>query len=187
VRNLPVCLAIDLDGVQCAVLSFEPQSAFPPDLPPLDGETAPPRLNPYGRGRGVAFRASRDLGDPSAWPWDDAHQGRHFVRDATLQRRRDQMSRRWFAFAPHHPTPYRVRFVHQPGSAVGSDPGRVALWVDDVEVHSDVGAAYRQALPTRKIQVLSFTTCVIDDLVVKGRLSRELRAWLDAQPAKATR
>ena len=61
------------------------------------------------------------------------------------------------------------------------DTGRVALFVDDDEIWSAQGPEYRAPKPSGRIEILSFTTCMIDDLVLSARVSK---AWLDKMRAK---
>ena len=168
----PFALAIDLDGVQVAVLSDDPQGyPFPPDVPRLPDEAAPPKFDVYGHGRGVRFRAATDLADPARWGWDDAHQGRSFVPPAVSSPAvKRELSGRFFAFRTQE-RPYRVRLAW--------DPERGAeLHVDDVLVAADRSDAVRAARPSGKLQVLLLTSGVIDDLRVRGRVSE---AWLAAR------
>jgi tRNA A-37 threonylcarbamoyl transferase component Bud32 len=175
--DAPSFFGIDLDGVQVGILSLDPGSSpFPSDVPLLEGETAAPKSNPYGRGRGVLFRASPAMGNPTTWPWDDGHQGRHFLpKEAAVKPRHEQMDRHWFAFEAHRAKPYRLRLVHLP------DAQRVSLSIDDREVWAETGTAFKAPRPTGKIQILTFTTCVVDDLVISGRISKP---WFEKAKAR---
>ena len=179
----PVFLGVDLDGVQVGVLSADPQGvAFPHDVPALDGERTPPRLNFYGRGRGVLFHAhapkpgdKAGFGDPAAWPWEKDEVGRRVLDP----KRRESFEKRLFAFEAGRDEgkPYRVKLLHQP------EIGRVSLWIDDREVAFEQNDRWKAGAvkPTGRIQILSYTTCAIDDLAISGRISRE---WLDEMKAK---
>jgi serine/threonine-protein kinase len=167
----PFFLGLDLDGVQAGVLSADPRRfRFESDVPLLDDERRPPPFDFYGLGRGVVFRAGRGLGDPRTWPqWTEGNHGRHFVPpDRDRESRRAEMSRRWFAFEPQD-RPYRVRFVHTPAS------GTVRLEVDDQEVWSETGSEWKKPAPSGLLQILCFTTCDIDDLVLRGHVSETWR------------
>ena len=81
-----------------------------------------------------------------------------------------------FAFEANSDKPYTVKLVHQP------DTGRVALIVDDREVWAEGDRWKAGAVKTTgRIQILSYTTCAIDELEISGRISRE---WLDEMKAK---
>jgi tRNA A-37 threonylcarbamoyl transferase component Bud32 len=178
----PVFLAIDLDGAQVGVLSVDPQNfGFASDVPALDGEKTRPPVNFYGRGRGVIFHpfapktGDRTLfGDPAAWPWEKDQVGRGVLNP----RKREQYEKRLFAFGAgrDEKQPYRVTFVHNP------ETGRVALSVDGREVHAEQSDRWKAGAvkSTGRIQILTYTTCAIDDLAISGRISRE---WLDEMKA----
>jgi len=175
----PVFLAVDLDGAQVGILSADPRSfpEFPPDVPRLEHEAKPPKYDVYGRGRGVTFRAATDFGEPDRWGWNDAHQGRHFVPpDVDREARKAELPTRLFAFG-NRETPYKVRFVRTP------DKG-VRLEVDDRDVWSDASAAMRAPKPSGRIAILTFTPCVIDDLVLSGRIDS---AWLERHRPSLTK
>lgn len=159
----PFALAIDLDGVAVCILSDDPLNLpLGPGTPRLPDETSPPKYDVYGHGRGIVFRASPSFTDPTRWrEWGDAHHGRHFVPPMSSAVKRD-LSTRFFAFKAQD-RPYRVRFVVDP--AVGAE-----LWVDDVLRATDRSEAVRTATPSRRIQILSLTSCLIDDLRVRGRV-----------------
>ena len=173
----PSFLGIGLDGVSVGVLSLDPQGLpFPPEAPLLERERQKP-FNYYGRGRGVFFRAAPEMGDPTTWSWGDAHQGRHFQpKDIAVKERHEQLAGHWFLFDPNHEKPYRVRFTHSP------EQGRVALFVDEREVWYAQGPEYRTPKPSGRIEILSFTTCMIDDVVITGRVAKP---WLDRMRAKS--
>jgi hypothetical protein len=171
----PVFLGIDLDGVQAGILSADPRTyPFPPDVPMLPGERSAPAFEVYGRGRGVVLRSAPDWGDPERWGWDDGNQGRHFVPpEVDRPRRREQLDRRWFAFEARE-RPYHVRVVRVP------DKG-ARLEIDDREVASEATAAFRAPRPSGRIRILTYTPCVIDDLVMSGRIDA---AWFERMKAK---
>jgi len=168
--GVPLFLGIDLDGVQVGILSADPQRhPFPPDVPRLDGDgTSPPKFDVYGRGRGVIFRAERDFGDPARWAWPDGNQGRHFVPpEISKKGRKERLDLEWFAFE-NRDQPYRIKFTRHPD-------GRVRLEINGQEVASASGETFRSARPDGKIQILTFTPCLIDDLQLTGRISA---SWL---------
>jgi hypothetical protein len=175
-KPVPLFLGIDLDGVQVGILSDDPLlRRFPADVPRLDATASPPKHDVYGRGRGVMFRAERDFGDPARWAWPDGHQGRHFVPpEISKKGRKDRLEQEWFAFE-NRDRPYRVKFTRHPD-------GRVRLDINDREVHSASGEAFRTARPDGKLAILVFTRCVIDDLQLTGRISA---AWLAARKKTA--
>ena len=78
-------------------------------------------------------------------------------------------------FEPNREKPYRVKFTHSP------EQGRVALFVDDREVWYAQGDAFRAVKPSGRVEILSFSTCMIDNLVISGRVSG---AWLERMKAK---
>jgi hypothetical protein len=181
----PFFLGLELEGVSVGVLSADPvRYRFPSDVPRLPDEKRPPPFDFYGKGRGVVFR-SGPLANPSLWKeWEEGHEGRKFAPpERERPARRDQMGQRWFAFEPRE-RPYRVRFVHAP------DAGSVRLEVDGLEVLAQTGAAWKPfnaasgegVVAKPLIQILSFTTCDIDDLVLTGRISERWRA--DMEKAK---
>ena len=166
----PFFLALDLDGVQVGVLSADPQEiAFPPDVPRLDPKEEPPRFNHYGRGRGVRFRLGSDFGDPAKWGWSEENQGRRFVPPQLAKRPKDLLATKWFAFE-NREREYRVRFVRIPGRGA-------RLEIDGVTVAEDSGEAYKSVRPSGKLQILSYSPCLIDDLELTGRVSV---GWLEA-------
>ncbi len=168
--GVPLFLGFDLDGVQVGILSADPQRhPFPPDVPRLESDgTSPPKYDANGRGRGVIFRAERDFGDPARWAWPDGNQGRHFVPpEISKKGRKERLDQEWFAFE-NRDQAYRVKFTRHPD-------GRVRLEINGQEVASASGEAFRAARPDGKIQILTFTPCVIDDLQLTGRISA---AWL---------
>jgi hypothetical protein len=169
----PFLLALDLDGVQVAILSADPQEIpFPPDVPRLDAKEEPPRFDHYGRGRGVRIRTDEKLGDPSKWAWGEEFQGREFVPPRLAKREKDGLfSTRWFAFEKRAATgrPYHVKFVRLPGRGARLD-------VDGATVWEAVGDAMRPLRRSEKIQILTYTRCLIDDLQLTGRV---FAPWLE--------
>jgi serine/threonine-protein kinase len=182
-RSHPLLLVIDLDGVHVAVLSADPRrTPFPPDVPRLDGERNPPKFDFHGRGRGVTFHVGPEIGDPAAWDWDDAHQGRHFVPpEVDREKVRDKLGTRFFAFEPNRQKPYRVKFEVEPD--LDHDRGGVRLEIDGQTVLSDSGAAYKglKRSKTPRYQILTYTTAMIDNLAFTGRVDP---AWLDRTTRK---
>jgi hypothetical protein len=167
----PFALAIDLDGVQVAILSDDPQRyPFPPDVPRLPDEAAPPKFDVYGHGRGIRFRAATDLIDPARWVWDDLHQGRHFVppnvNGPTVKR---ELAGRAFAFRTQERS-YLVRLTWHPERGA-------ELYVDDELRAADRSEAMRAARPSGRLQVMLLTSGVIDNLKLRGRVDE---AWLAA-------
>ncbi len=163
----PFLLALDLDGVQVAILSADPQEiAFPPDVPRLDAKEDPPRFDHYGRGRGVRFHAAPEMGDPSRWGWGEEFQGRAFVPPKLAKREKELLSTRWFAFEKRSGTnlPYRVKFVRLPGRGA-------RLEIDGATVVEAGGEPFKSQRPSGKIQILTYTRCLIDDLQLTGRVS----------------
>jgi hypothetical protein len=76
-----------------------------------------------------------------------------------------------------------VRFHVVPGTGP-QEPGHVTLTIDEKEVLASTSLEFHAPAagrPAGKIQILTFTTCVIDDLVVSGRISKELRDWLQRE------
>ena len=174
--DAPLLLAIDLDGVQVAVLSDPPTDhELPRDAPLLPDEAALPRWDTVGRGRGVRFRVGSELGDPTRWGFDDAHQGRHFVPPTvSTERVRSQLGARYFAFAARE-RPYLVRFTWEPDNGA-------RLEVDGALVLADRSAALLAPKPSGKIRILSWTACTIDDLEVSGRVDP---AWIERRRAES--
>ena len=166
----PFFLGIDLEGAHVGVLSADPiHERFASGVPRLEREKKPPEHDFYARGRGVAFHAGEGFEDPGAWLWDDGHQGRHFVdKDRASKARKEEMARRWFAFEAR-PNPYRVRFVRKGAT--------LRLEVDGSTVYEESHPEWKALLAsTGEIRILSWTTCVIDQLQVTGRIDQ---AWFD--------
>ena len=173
----PFFLALDLDGAQVGVLSADPQEiAFPPDVPRLDGEKDPPKFDHYGRGLGVRFHLGADFGDPAVrWGWTAENQGRRFLPPIS-KRTNELLATKWFSFKardPNRQLPYRVRFVRTPGRSV-------RLEVDGTTIAEDAGEAFKAIRPSGRIQILTYTSCLIDDLELTGRVSS---AWLERMNA----
>jgi serine/threonine protein kinase len=172
--NEPFFLAIDLDGVMVGILSDDPQlHPSPAGLPLLEGEKTSPAFLTYGHGRGVRFRTASDLGDPSRWGWDDAHHGHRFVKPALESSEvRKNLAGKYFAFKAQE-KPFRVRLTWDPESGA-------RLEVDGVLVHADASEEMRAPRRSRKIQILSMTPCVIDDVKITGRVDP---AWIAERTA----
>ncbi|MFV1958208.1 MAG: protein kinase [Planctomycetota bacterium] len=180
----PFFHAIDVDGIQVGILSADPTSPayrewwrFPSDVPLLKDEKVVPRVNGYGRGRGVAFHSGPSFGDPTDpvnWSWPEAGYG---VRFASWGRpgKRKLLSNELFAFQPGRS--YRVKVVR--------DRGRITFFVDGREVASRErqawahwgGASDRDPKirsGTGLIQILTWTPQAIDNLTVSGIV---LKRW----------
>jgi hypothetical protein len=92
------------------------------------------------------------------------------------KRSKELLETKWFAFEPrdaNRQLPYRVRFVRMPGRGV-------RLEINDKTVAEDSGEAYKAIRPSGRIQILSYTSCLIDDLQLTGRVSS---AWLERMTA----
>ncbi len=174
----PFFLALDLDGVQVGILSADPQATpFPLDVPRLDGEKDAPRFNHYGLGRGVRFHLGADFGDPLRFGWTEENQGRRFVPPELKKRPKEMLERKWFAFEARDPNlqlPYRVKFVRTPGRGV-------RLEVDGTTILDEFGEAYKSIRPSERLQILTYTSCLIDDLQFTGRVSLP---WLVKETAR---
>ena len=130
----------------------------------------PPKFNHYGLGRGVRFHLGPDFQDPTRWPWGEENQGRKFVLPELKKRKSDLLATRYFAFDNNtERPPYRVKLTRSPGHGVRFE-------VNDVMVLDDFGEAYKAIRPSGKIQILTYTPCVIDDLQLIGRVSS---TWLE--------
>jgi len=170
----PFFLVVDIDGLKVGILSADPSSAayrgrwqLPKDVPLLEGETAPPAVNFYGRGRGVTFHAGNGFGDPRTWAWPAEGRGRHWESWFRSHRKLSDL----FAFGPQEV--HRVKIVR--------DGGRIALHVDDrlvlespehaqwarIGKDSDRNPKIRNT-GTGLIQILTWTPQAIDDLRLKG-------------------
>lgn len=177
----PFFFAVDIDGLQVGILSADPTSAayagrwkFPTDVPRLDDEAHPPRVNFYGRGRGVAFHKGRGFGDPRAWSWPEDGRGRFWARWFGSGR----LGGNLFAFEPGEI--YRVKVVR--------DQGSLTLFVNDSQIarkqvsewarvghYSDRNPKIR-ATGSGRVQVLTWTPQAIDDLRLTGYVLERYRA-----------
>jgi hypothetical protein len=168
----PFFLAVDVDGVQVGVLSVDPTSPayaerfrFPEDVPLLEKGEKPPTHDGYGRGRGVAFHAGPDFGDPPGWAWPAGAQGAALGEARTGR----DVPGPLFSFEPL--TRYRVKVVRQ--------RGKMTLFVDDREIRSEEQAEWATRGRssdrekgirggTGRIQILTWTPQAIDDLRLSG-------------------
>jgi eukaryotic-like serine/threonine-protein kinase len=192
----PFLLAVDVDGVQVAVLSLDPnwfpEFRLPPDAPPLEGEKfdkkAPP-LDWFGRGRGVAFHGGPDFGDIPAWSaggrapgsaWTPEGRGQHHFEWLA----KPEQLERLFAFPPEAQTPGRP--VHR--VKVHRDKGTITLFVNGHKVTSETrtewarfGTGAGMVNGTGNIQILTWTPVAIDDLTFTGMVKSR---WLADQQKK---
>jgi len=170
-------LAIDMDGVQIAIASADPnwwRRRFPPGVPLLDDEEEAPAFDFYGFGRGIAFHEGKDFGSAfphGNWNWSRLSSGRNFERwksPSYLQDHRAEL----FAFEPAETYVVRVERLRS----------RMRLFVNDELIvertrsswadrggHSDSNKRVRQG--SGRIQILTWTPLVIDDLVLEGKVS----------------
>jgi hypothetical protein len=193
--HTPFFLGVDVGGVQVGVLSADPElaekfgpGAIPPPLLLPSKSRVPAEFDFYGRGRGVAFHVTEvrprgpglvGFGDPARWKWDEGHQGRHFVGREREARERDPKSpmlHRWFAFE-RRDRPYRVHVSR--GEASGEPYVRLA--VDNQEVLRESDPKFRAAPSTGLLQILTYTTCEIDDVLLSGRVDA---GWLKRKEAE---
>ena len=174
-------LAIDIDGVKVAICSADPRlhdRRFPPETPLLEGESKLPEFNTYGMGRGVGFHraATADFGssfsDPRIWTFPSAGRGRN-VKAWRDPKRMARPKVGLFAFA--RGTTYRIRVLRE--------LDRLRLYVDDRLVgemqHADWGnvGTYSDRRSdmshgTGRIQLLTWTPLVVDDVAMVGTPSR---------------
>jgi serine/threonine-protein kinase len=191
--HTPFFLAVDLGGVVAGVLSADPRHLkFPPGTPaaPKEKDRSASEFDFYGRGRGVLFhvpdpRSKRPgalpgFGEPHRWRWEEGHQGRHFVGRERDLRERDpdrSMLRRWFAFESRE-KPYRVK--------VSRRKDAMRLEVDGQAVWEETDARFASAARTGLLQILTYTTCDIDNVLLSGRVSEGWLARKEAErkPAK---
>ncbi|MDA1194979.1 MAG: serine/threonine-protein kinase [Planctomycetota bacterium] len=180
-------LAFDLDGVQLAICSFDPnlwKRRFLDGAPRMAGETELPEFDFYGMGRGVAFHQGTGFGQDfpyGGWDWAAEGQGRHFVR----LRDRALVEKAGGAL-----------FALEPGGssvmiAVERDREFMRLYVGGKLVleRSNLEWAMRGARSERdrkirngsgRLQILSWSPMVIDDLTVRGTVTE---AWKVARRA----
>jgi eukaryotic-like serine/threonine-protein kinase len=166
----PFVLVLDLDGVQVAIVSDDPEShLLPHDVPMLPDEKVPPKVDVFGTGRGVKFHAGPEIGDAARWGWGDEYQGRRFLKPYS-ESVKSKLGSQWFAFQSRQERPYAVKFSWEPERGA-------SLEVDGSVVFIDLHLASPAFVPTPsgRIQILSYTSCVIDDLRITGRVDPE---WL---------
>ena len=174
----PALLAFDLDGVQVAICSLDPnvwKRRFRRDAPRLDDETELPEFDFYGMGRGVAFHEGVHFGENfplGNWDWAVEGQGRNFLRLKDLGYVESQAGG-LFAFDPGKKS-MRVR-VERWG-------GKVGLWIDGrlvIERERTSWASRGESSPTNervrngsgRLQILTWTPIVLDDLRFVGTLT----------------
>jgi len=172
-------LAIDIDGVQIAVSSLDPNYwrwRFPRDIPLVEGEAAPPQFDFYGRGRGVAFHEGREFGRSfplGNWTWDKLSDAADFEKwkdRSYIKKHRAKL----FAFAPGQT--YRVRIERERDT--------MRLIVDDELIVQKKMASWgyrgKHATGFRNgsgmIQILTLTPLAIDNLVFEGHVTDRWRA-----------
>lgn len=192
-------LAIDMDGIQVAIHSGDPN--WYPDwkLPEsFRMEPTDDLMAWYGRGRGVALHYGRGFGDldRGRWSWLERQRGRHHE----TWRREPPEDGALFAFAPQ--MAYRVRVVRDGGSielhvadlnalrAAGGADGAYRLMIrkrdrkwDHLGVRSDASDRVRGG--TGMLQILSWTEVEIDNLHLEGRLRPSWRKAREADDRRA--
>jgi hypothetical protein len=178
----PFFHALDIDGVQVGILSADPTSVawrdrwrIPEGRFPVEKGEKLPRLDFYGRGRGIAFHAGTDFGDPERWAWPEAsHARRHEEWEEDAKKR--PLGGVLFAFEPDRH--YRVRLVRE--------RGKLSLFVDGQLVVSEEKSEWAtrgrgsDADPmvgrgSGRLQVATWTPAAIDDLVVTGVVRKQWR------------
>ncbi len=178
----PFFLAVDVDGLQVAILSADPTSTawnarwrFPDDVPKLPDERRTPNVAWYGRGRGVAFHAGRGFGEPTdkkTWDWPDASGARN--REEWPHSK--DLGGRLFAFGADEV--HRVK--------VSRERGRLSLFVDDhlvareekepwARIGKQSDKDHRVRGGTGLIQIWTWTPQAIDDLEITGAVRDEYR------------
>ncbi len=190
----PYLLAVDIDGAKVAVLGLDPRwmppAARTPATPLLEGERRLPAVDPFGRGRGVAFHDGVDFGDPPAWrrpdgssAWPQAGRGPALPAEAPAPVATGEL----FAFPPagaQGPDRVRVRVLRE--------WRRLSLFVDGRLVASEERSEWeRRGTGSERqpgmrqgsgaIRLLTYTPLAIDNLVLAGTVRR---GWLEAQRAK---
>ena len=178
-------LALDLDGVQVAICSFDPnfwKRRFRTGAPLLGEEETLPEFDFYGMGRGLAFHYGQHFGRSfpyGRWDWALQGQGRNFVKlkeRATI----DKAGGRLFAFEPGTSSVV-VR--------VERDRNYMRVFVNDTLAYEGENHRWAQVGATSeldgnvrngsgRLQILTWTPMVIDDLVLRGTI-RE--AWKTAR------
>jgi serine/threonine-protein kinase len=189
----PYVLAIDVDGVQVAILSLDPrwlpQFRMDPDAPLLEGEKRLPEVDGFGRGRGVAFHEGADFGDLQAWKapgggsaWPLLGRGPRLAAEAPKPPAGET-----FGFPPRGPmapVSWRVKVVRE--------WKRLSLYVDDVLIVAEEREEWgrrgthserqpRMGNGSGAIRILTWTPLAIDNLKVTGTVRR---AWLEARRAE---
>ncbi len=124
----------------------------------------------FHAGQGFQDPADWNFDDPATWTWDDGHHGRHFLdKEREAKGRKDEMGRRWFAFEARQ-APYRLVFERK--------DDRLSLTVDGLEVYAESRPEWKTLGSTGRIEILSWATCIIDNLQVSGRIPK---AWYEAK------
>lgn len=175
-RGCPL-LAIDIDGVQIAIASADPNWyedwVVPPEV--RDPDSRPPWRDFYGKGRGIATHAGKDFADPTSgsWDWKAESEGRFYESWKGL----GAGEKRRFGLEPGRT--HKIKVVRK--------RDEIELFVNGASVfkqkkeefgsmggrRSDVpGTAMRSG--SGRLQILSWTPVVIDDLKLQGTL---LKAW----------
>ena len=180
-------LAFDIDGVQIAIASADPnwwRRRFPDGTPLVGDEEKLPEFDFGGLGRGIGFHDGKDFGSSfphGNWSWSRLSAGRFFERwkdPAYLLKHRAEL----FAFEPAKT--YTVRIVRI--------RGQVSLFVNDELIVQKTKARWAQRGGTSdsnkrirqgsgRIQILTWTHLVIDDLVLEGKVSE---TWKKRRRAK---
>ena len=174
-------LAIDIDGVQIAISSLDPNYwrwKFPRGTPLIDDEERLPEYDFYGRGRGIAFHHGPDFGRSfplGSWTWDKLSDAANFEKwkdRSYLRRHRDVL----FAFEPGQT--YRV--------VVERERDTLRLIVDGEQIvqqknprwdgtgkHRVSGDRFRNG--SGLLQILTTTPLAIDDLILEGMVRPKWR------------
>ena len=176
-------LAFDLDGVQVAICSFDPnfwKRRFLVDAPRLPDEEALPEFDFYGMGRGIAFHHGPHFGHSfpfGSWDWAVAGQGRNFVKlkeRATIRK----AGGRLFAFEPGSTT-VTIR-IERDRNFLRLIVGGTTVYEGENHHWSKVGATSEIDPGIRngsgRIQILTWTPMQIDDLVLTGTLREGWKA-----------
>jgi tRNA A-37 threonylcarbamoyl transferase component Bud32 len=190
----PFLLAVDIDGLQVAILSLDPRwhAAFrlDPAAPELEGEKKRPVFDGLGRGRGVAFHEGVDFGDIQGWKgsdgksaWPDDGRGLALLDDDLPT----NVSGPLYGLPPRQsqgPSIVKVKVVRE--------GKRMSLFIDDKLVareerdewgrrgtQSERQPAMRNGTGT--IRILTYTPLAIDNLRLTGTVRS---TWLEAQRAE---
>jgi len=170
-------LAFDIDGVQVAICSADPswwKRRFAEGVPLLDGEQALPAFDYYGMGRGVAFHEGEHFGRTfphGSWDWSPRSVGRLWDRWADPKYSKD-LHKELFALEPARTYLVRIERLR----------GQMSLFVDDELILRKSKASWEQrgaqsdSNPkirngSGRIQILTWTPLVIDDLRLEGKIS----------------